>query len=81
MTNRDQLNRLKETFRTQAFENAKKSYKGRYILFLNEESKTFELTLKSAFLWTTESSEGFDYWANICENPQNYLQDENTNEA
>jgi len=79
MTNKDQLNRLKEPWRSQAFENVKTEFrndeKDTPKTFLSKKGKSLEKTLLNAFLWHL-TSQGQKYWEDICYNPQNYLTDE-----
>ena len=80
MTNRQQLNRLKEPYRSQAILNAELLFSGTNNI-LDEETDYIETAIINSFDWskTASSSQGFDYWDDIHNNPQNYLEDESKN--
>ncbi len=72
LTNRQQLERLKEPYRSQAFENCK-TKSGNPKNWLEEESVNFKTTLWLAFGWGL-TPEGDDYWKDIFANPENYTE-------
>jgi len=78
MTNKDQLNRLKEPWRSQAFENADlaKGYSQEIKNdWLDSGSSSLKITLMQAFIFD-DTKQGKDYWKDIYLNPQNYTNDE-----
>ena len=74
MTNKDQLNKLKEPWRSQAFENGAKqnTFDNKW---LGCSSVSFLQTMRQAFDWNL-SEQKHSYWSDIARNPQNYTNDE-----
>lgn len=80
MTNEQQINRLKEPFRSQAISNCYTHKGGNFAFqFLSKESTSLSCTIYRAFSWV-KSPECFEYWDQICDNPQNYTINEQETE-
>lgn len=76
MTNKQQLERLKEPYRSHAFENCTKEMRGGADKtpeeWLSEESKSLKDTIYGAFIWI-KTKQG-NKWASIALNSKNYTE-------